>query len=173
MHAMSTGLPPPAAFYDAEMLRPENSYGMLMRTVLTSIILQVDRKLAAHDLTHAQWVPLYKLAHGECATMAELSRALQTDAGSMTRALDRLEAKGLVQRVRSTSDRRVVNLELTEAGRQISKEVPGVLSEVLNAHLAGFDEAEWHTLLDLLRRLRANGDLLRQAAGDTTPARNP
>jgi DNA-binding MarR family transcriptional regulator len=104
---------------------------------------------------------LFKLAHGECATVAELARTLQSDPGAMTRALDRLEAKGLVARVRSSEDRRVVNLELTDAGRALADVVPAVLAEVLNLHLAGFDETEWRSLLAMLQRMKATGEALR------------
>ena len=155
---------PPADFYSPESLRPDNSLGRLMKQVMQSLLQQIDRRLAVHDLTHAQWLPLYRIARGDCDTMAALARDQALDPGAMTRALDRLEAKGLVRRVRSLQDRRVVKLELTEAGRAASQHVPPVLSEVLNAHLAGFTEAEWRQLLGLLERMAVNGDALRDAA---------
>jgi len=149
-------------FYSPETLDPERSVGLLMRRVLGSIVQRADLQLAEHDLTHALWAPLYKLYSGECATMASLSRALQLDPAGMTRALDRLEAKGLVRRERSAQDRRVVQIEITDAGRRVSEEVRTVLSNVLNAHLIGFSEPEWDTLIDLLRRMLANGEALRE-----------
>src|SRR4051794_39666668 len=158
--------PSTPAFYSAEGYKQEQSVGYVMKGVMASIANQVDRRLVEHDLTHAQWVPLFKLAHGECGTVAELARTLQSDPGAMTRALDRLEAKGLVARVRSSEDRRVVNLELTDAGREVAAVVPAVLAEVLNLHLAGFTEPEWRSLLDMLKRMRANGDALRAAGAD-------
>ena len=158
---------PPAAFYTTESLRPDNSVGLLMKRAMQSILLQIDRRLAAHDLTHAQWLPLYRLSRGECVTMAALARDQAMDPGAMTRALDRLEAKGLVTRERSLQDRRVVKLALTEAGRAAALPVPGVLAEVLNAHLAGFSPNEWLQLLALLQRLVVNGDALRDAARDS------
>ena len=158
--------PPRADFYEADNYRPDQSVGHVMKAVMASIAHQVDRRLVDHDLTHAQWVPLFKLAHGECGTVAELARTLQSDPGAMTRALDRLEAKGLVARTRSIDDRRVVNLELTDAGREVAAVVPAVLAEVLNLHLAGFTEAEWRNLLDMLKRMRANGDALRASSAD-------
>ena len=160
--------PKSAHFYQAETYTQEESVGSLMKGVIGSITHQVDRRLVEHDLTHAQWVPLFKLAHGECGTVAELARTLQSDPGAMTRALDRLEAKGLVARVRSSEDRRVVNLELTDAGRDVAAVVPAVLAEVLNLHLAGFTEPEWRQLLGMLQRMRANGDALRCAAANAT-----
>ena len=89
--------PATPAFYSADGYKQEESAGYLMKSVMASISHQVDRRLVGHDLTHAQWVPLFKLAHGECGTVAELARTLQSDPGAMTRALDRLEAKGLVE----------------------------------------------------------------------------
>ena len=55
---------PPASFYSAESLRPEGTIGLLMKRVMQSVLLQIDRRLAAHDLTHAQWLPLYRIARG-------------------------------------------------------------------------------------------------------------
>lgn len=37
-----------------------------------------------------------------------------------------------------------------------------MLSEVLNLHLAGFSDEEWHTLRNLLRRMAENGEKLRE-----------
>jgi len=82
------------------------------------------------------------------------------DAGAMTRLLDRLEAKGLVRRVRSPDDRRVVNLELTPEGREAAKTIPEVLSTLQNQCLAGFTEDEWQTLKGLLRRVLVNAQAL-------------
>jgi len=157
---------PRADFYSAESYGQEESIGSVLKSLMVSITTQVDRRLVDHDLTHAQWVPLFKLAHGECGTVAELARTLQSDPGAMTRALDRLEAKGLVARLRSSEDRRVVNLALTDAGREVAAVVPAVLSEVLNLHLAGFSKQEWRALMSMLLRMRANGDALRAAANN-------
>ncbi len=168
---MSDAKQAPARFYSPESLLPETSVGLLMKRVMQSLLLQIDRRLLPFDLTHAQWLPLYHLAKGSCDTMAALARDQSLDPGAMTRGLDRLEAKGLLRRVRSLQDRRVVKLELTDAGREVSRHVPAVLSEVLNAHLAGFSETEWQLLLGLLQRMVANGDALRDGAAD--PAREP
>lgn len=152
-----------APFYAPGQYRPDQSVGYLMRKVLSSILAEADGQLAAYDLTHAQWLPLYKLVMNEGHTVAGLSRELALDPGTMTRALDRLEAKGLVRRERSTQDRRVVHLVLTDDGRQVARQVPAVLAEVLNGHLSGFTEAEWQQLLQFLHRMLANGEALRQS----------
>ena len=153
----------PAAFYNAKGYGAEESVGYLVRRVMTSIGQGVDQLREAVGLTNAQWVPLLKLHLGKGTTVAELARECQVDAGAMTRMLDRLEAKGLIRRVRSTEDRRVVNLELTAEGVKAARQIPGVLCEVQNAHLAGFSEAEWTALKSSLSRMLANAQVLQDA----------
>jgi DNA-binding MarR family transcriptional regulator len=157
---------PVPAFYAPGQYRADQSVGFLMKRVMSSILAQADQRLASLDLTHAQWLPLFKLAVKDCDTVAALARELDLDPGAMTRALDRLEAKGLVLRERSTEDRRVVRLRLTEEGRKIARKVPPVMAEVLNQHLAGFSETEWKQLLALLARMVANGDALRSPGAE-------
>ena len=153
----------PATFYRAASYAPDESVGFMMRRIVGSIVHQVDKRLVAHDLTSAQWGPLlYLQRRGRCAAV-ELARALQMDAGALTRLLDRLEKKGLCRRTRSTEDRRVVQVELTAAGEAAIEQVPAVLSEVLNAHLMGFSKAEWQMLKTLLQRMLASGEALRDA----------
>jgi DNA-binding MarR family transcriptional regulator len=79
----------------------------------------------------------------------------------MTRLLDRLEKKNLCKRVRSTDDRRVVMVELTPEGKAAIQQVPAVLSEVMNAHLAGFSSTEWQNLKTYLNRMVETGETLR------------
>ena len=153
-----------ATFYVPGQYTPHESVGYLMRKVLSSILSQADAQLAAHDVTYVQYLPLYQLLRGSCNTVASLSRELEIDAGAITRALDRLEAKGLVQRERSSTDRRVVHLALTDEGRAVAAKVPGVLTEVLNGHLSDFNHAEWQQMLHLLQRMVANGEALRQSS---------
>jgi DNA-binding MarR family transcriptional regulator len=140
-------------FYRAEDYKPDESVGYLMRRILSLIAHGVERELEPTGLTNAQWVPLLKLHMGCGSTVAELARQCDLDAGSMTRLLDRLEAKQLCRRVRSSDDRRVVNLELTASGRIAAGEIPAILSRVQNAHLAGFSLEEWQILKGYLRRM--------------------
>ena len=149
---------PDPGFYSPAQLQPEDSVGSRMRKVMASIRTQADARFASHDLTYAQWLPLFKLSHCTTATVASLARDLESDPALITRTLDRLEAKGLCRRVRSEHDRRVVHIELTPAGEDVARRVPHILSRVYNDVLAGFSADEWQQLQDFLRRLRANAE---------------
>lgn len=155
---------PPATFYRPESYCAEQSVGYLMKRIVQSIVAQVDRRLEVHDLTSAQWGPLMRLRTAGESTVADLARWLQLDAGAMTRLLDRLEKKGLCQRLRSTADRRVVHVALTAEGAAAIAGVPAVLSDVMNAHLAGFSPVEFAQLSGYLRRILDTGEALRLPA---------
>jgi DNA-binding MarR family transcriptional regulator len=156
----------PANFYTAGAYASSESVGYLMKRVVGSIVCQADRRLDPHGLTSAQWGPLLMLQKAGSMPVAELARRMFIDAGAMTRMLDRLEKKQLCKRVRSTDDRRVVQVELTPQGTAAITEVPAVLADVLNAHLAGFSKTEWQALKGYLQRLVDNGEALRAADSD-------
>lgn len=159
----------PPAFYRPESWKREDSVGYLMGRIMTIIKEAVDHELAPTDLTHAQWVPLLKIYMDEASTVAELARLTQVDVGAMTRTLDRLEAKGLVKRVRSSEDRRVVNVELTDDGRATAKKIPAVLCRVQNAHLRGFSHDEWQLLKSMLQRILDTATELQEEREGKTP----
>jgi len=151
----------PADFYKAETYNTDDSVGYMMKRIVSSLALTVESIICEPGApTYPQWIPLHKLQAGDARTVAELARECGLDTGAMTRLLDRLEAKDLCRRVRSVSDRRVVNIELTDEGRQAAKEVPRFLAQVQNEYLAGFSVEEWQQLKGFLRRILANAQTI-------------
>ena len=164
--ASAAAIPETARFYEAAGYCADESVGWLMKRALMSVAQAADRQLEPKGITHAQWVALFMLQHCRASTVAELARETQSDPGAMTRLLDRLEAKGFCRRERSTDDRRVVRVELTPEGEIAAREVPIVLAQVLNEHLAGFSKTEWAQLKDMLRRMVANGEAAATRSGE-------
>ena len=155
----SSAAPQDGDFYRPEDYAAEQSVGYMMRRIITAVGQAVEAELVEPGgPTYPQWMPLHKLySHSQGAsTVAELARLCQLDTGAMTRLLDRLEAKGLVRRVRSVADRRVVNIELTPEGAEHSERVPHVLCRVQNEFLTGFSRAEWQQLKGYLHRMLDN-----------------
>ena len=155
-----------ARFYEPVGLCADESVGWLMKRALISIAQAADRRLEPKGITHAQWAALFMLRTCRASTVAELARETHSDPGAMTRLLDRLEAKGFCRRHRSTDDRRVVRVELTPEGQVAAQDVPIVLAQVLNEHLAGFSKTEWSQLKDMLRRMVVNGEAAEARSGE-------
>jgi DNA-binding MarR family transcriptional regulator len=151
-------------FYDGRSYVAGDSVGYLLNQVVISMRRQIEQAMTAHGLTAAQWYPLWKLKRDGPSTAQDLARDMDIDAGASTRLVDRLAAKGLVERARSAADRRIVMLTLTPAGDAVAAHVPQVLADVNNAYLRDFGRDEWLLLQQLLRRMLASGQAAPAAA---------
>jgi DNA-binding MarR family transcriptional regulator len=147
---------------------PNLQIGRLIKLVFYSLLRSVDGRMQSLELTAMQWEPLLMLALGRADTVAALARECNVDCGAMTRMLDRLEQKQLLQRQRSDSDRRVVHLALTAKGREAAAQIPQVLREELQRHLEGFSPAEFTALNKSLTRMLGNAEAAK-ALKETRP----
>ncbi|KVE26622.1 MarR family transcriptional regulator [Burkholderia singularis] len=155
-----------SGLYDPEHIELESNVGFYLTKARQLLIERLDRALGPLELTAQQIGVILLLARGYARTPFELSRKLSYDSGSMTRMLDRLERKGFIARARSESDRRVIELALTERGAQAAQALPGAIAATLNAQLEGFTADELKLLTALLQRVIANGSVAADSCGN-------
>ncbi len=137
----------------------ENTVGYLLGRARTKLSKSLDVALARHDITNAQGRIVLMLASGNYATAADLGRELYIDSASMTRMIDRLEKRGVIERVRSQQDRRVTRLELTDDGNALAALLPVEYISALDRNFADFKADEVELLKTLLRKyLDSNTD---------------
>jgi DNA-binding MarR family transcriptional regulator len=90
------------------------------------------------------------------ATAVELSRLLQRNPNAISMILDRMEKSGLVKRVRSQLDRRLVHVLVTPAGRRKLEQAVGVGKELVQRIITGFSDEELQLLNHLLDKLASS-----------------
>lgn len=146
-----------APLYRGDDYRIEESVTYLMRLALNAFKRRADLELREMQMTGVQVLPLLIIARGLCDNAADYARLADSDPGATTRMIDRLQAKGLLQRVRGDDDRRVQRLQVTPAGRLLAERIPFALAASLNALLCDFSGAELAQLKDMLRRIAARG----------------
>jgi DNA-binding MarR family transcriptional regulator len=149
--------------YDLDTYQPANGVGQLMYRVRAAHmnaldeVLAKDPDLAPLEISAAQYVVISVIAKSKCVDSAsQLCKDLSYDAGAMTRMVDRLEAKGLISRRRCPDDRRLVKIELTEAGFAALPKLRECSVRVLNHFLRGFSQAEARQLEGFLARMLQN-----------------
>ncbi|HWG30812.1 MAG TPA: MarR family transcriptional regulator [Steroidobacteraceae bacterium] len=148
--------------YDANTYEPRKSVGHLMNRVRTAMFAALDAELGADtdlarfEVSAAQFVVIASLAMGEADSASQLCKGISYDAGAMTRMIDRLESKGLIRRRRDADDRRLVNIELTEQGREAFPKMRQCAMGVLNRFLRGFTQNEARQLESFLNRMLEN-----------------
>jgi DNA-binding MarR family transcriptional regulator len=136
--------------YTPESFTLTQSVGFAVNKARNLLVGELDAALKDLGITTQQMGILLSMRGGATQTPFELSKLLGIDTGLMTRMLDKLEAKGLLQRARSLEDRRVVNLTLTREGEKVADELPHIVPVVLNKRLRKFSKSEFKELLRLL-----------------------
>jgi DNA-binding MarR family transcriptional regulator len=88
--------------------------------------------LAALEITYPQYLVLLVLWEEDGARVSRIGERLYLDSATLTPLLKRLEARGLVERRRSTEDERVVEVHLSAEGKRLKRrcaEIPQALCE--------------------------------------------
>jgi DNA-binding MarR family transcriptional regulator len=124
-----------------------------MRICTNRLLPQMEALFQDQELTFSQWTTLVALHDGRITSAGDLARNICHDAGSLTRLIDEMVRRGLVNRCRSESDRRVVTLALTARGRSLVEAQAPKVMDFWNRLLSGFSHAEIDILIGLLTRL--------------------
>jgi DNA-binding MarR family transcriptional regulator len=140
---------------------PEAADGMAAVTSLMRaqqiVSARVEEALKPCGLTFARYEVLMLLLFSRRGSlpMARIGERLQVHPASVTNAVDRLEAQGLVRRTPHPSDRRATLVELTDDGRAVAAKA----SDALNASVfaePGLDPDDVGRLVAVLTRMRAS-----------------
>jgi len=134
----------------------ENSVGYQIRITHRLVQRYLQSKIEPHGVTLGMWYFLRALWHEDGLTQRELSRRLGTMEPTTLTAIAAMEKAGLVTRVRNATDRRKLNIFLTEKGRGLKAELLPLAVEVVHAATDGFSPAEVRQFLKFLGTIQAN-----------------
>jgi DNA-binding MarR family transcriptional regulator len=112
----------------------------------------LERLAAERDLSMIQ-MRLLGVLRDRKPTMNELGRLLGLDKSSITGLVDRAERRGLVQRVPSTVDRRVIQVSLTGKGRSLASRVEARFATDVAALLEPLSASDRKALTGLASRI--------------------
>jgi DNA-binding MarR family transcriptional regulator len=78
---------------------------------------------------------------------SRIAKKILVNSSTVTGVIDRLEEKGLVQRVRNSPDRRVINIQLTDAGRTLALHAPPPMQQKIVDGLNKLSKSELERIL--------------------------
>jgi DNA-binding MarR family transcriptional regulator len=143
----------PKALYRPESFHLRDSIGYLLKRSQRLMQERIEGLFEQQGFTLQQWVVLMYVRDGLAVTIADICRDLHHDSGAMTRLVDQLEDRKLIERRRRADDRRVVELSLTDAGSEVLETLVPTACDALNTALDGFSREEVKMLQSMLRRL--------------------
>lgn len=137
------------------------SYDDAIGRGITQTSKNIFRRLSVHlkeyDITPEQWTVLKRLGENDGVTQKELSSTSEKDQATLTRILDILERKRLMERKPNKEDRRSFLIYITESGKQLSLELFPLIEKIFNEEiLVGINEEEIATFSRVLDKIKQN-----------------
>src|SRR5271170_3005273 len=141
--------------YEVSTYKTQFSIGYLVKRAHSLMLDVMEPLFEAHGFSFVQYVIMSWLRDGIAVNPKDICAQYRHDSGALTRVIDQLAERGLLERVRRDRDRRKVELQLTAAGRIAIEGLVPLVVDKLNLALADFSGAEVHELQRLLAKLNA------------------
>lgn len=129
---------------------------------------ELDRK---YNVSAPQLNCLRVLDNDGSLPLSRLAQRIMVKSSTITGVIDRLERKGLVRRVRTASDRRIITIELTPEGRKLARNAPPPIQQQMLDGLNKLDPSQLKQIIQSLRTLTFSldaGAIEKQAEQDDT-----
>ena len=130
--------------------------GYLIGDVSRMIRTVYDRRVEPLGLTRAQWRVMTRLNRLESCTQTELATELEIEKPTLGKLIERLEAKGWVERRADANDARSKRLFLTPAARPLLEEMSQQADEVIEGVFAGISKDDSERLRYTLSHIKDN-----------------
>lgn len=127
----------------------------LLHDVARLLRVDADKRARQHGMTRAQWAILIWLERQPGISQKELSEILEVEPISVARLIDRLEARGMVERRPDPRDRRIWRLHLLPPASDVLREIDRQLADITRIATAGIDENSIEIMTEALMRMKA------------------
>ncbi|MDF2960754.1 MAG: transcriptional regulator [Paenibacillus sp.] len=117
-------------------------------------------RIKHYDLTPEQWSVLYRIGEEDGLIQREIAGRSGKDKPTTTRIMDALEAKGFIVKQPGLTDRRSFKVFITDKGKEVRSLITPVEYKTVQDASAGISGEEYDMLLELLRRISGNVDVL-------------
>jgi MarR family transcriptional regulator for hemolysin len=128
--------------------------GVVISDVARLLRTAFDRRVHRLGITRAQWLVLTRLHRHPGASQSELADMLEVEKASAGRMIDRMEAKGWVQRRAKPDDRRVKRVYLTPEAERVHRRIWRVAEATVEDALIDLSAQESAQLMRLLTRVK-------------------
>jgi MarR family transcriptional regulator, organic hydroperoxide resistance regulator len=142
----------------ADPFAPERSVGYLVRQTHRAFVRSLQARIEPHGVSIGMWYFLRTLWEEDGISQRELSQRVGMMEPTTASALNNMERKGLVRRLRNRGDRRIINVFLTDRGRALREQLLPLAAAVNEVALVGFGAEEVSQLRSVLTKLRIELD---------------
>ncbi len=139
--------------YEIPIGTMEKTTGFLMFRTARGMKKILDARLSEFNVTSSQASVLNTLFSSDGISLSDIGKSVHLDKPAITGLADRMEKDGLVERRRTSSDRRIIQLFLTEKGRNLYNTIETIIIEVDQQLVKGLVTQEIETLHEMLQSI--------------------
>ena len=139
--------------YHASTYTAQSSIGYLIKRSHSMMMDVLENLFADRGFSFIHYAILTGVRDGIAVNPKDICVQYRHDSGALTRVIDQLEERGLLERVRRGNDRRKVELQLTDEGRKTVESLIPLVVDKLNLALVDFSRAEVAEFKRLLVKL--------------------
>lgn len=130
-----------------------NCINFLLTIAQHEVFLTFSESLTKFGITPGQYGVLACLWKDETLTPKEIANILRVENSTISGVLDRMQKRGLIDRVLNPNNRRSISVRATEEGMALKEPVQKKIEELNEIVLHSFSQEEKDTLLDYLNRI--------------------
>jgi DNA-binding MarR family transcriptional regulator len=137
----------------SDSFKLDDQVGHLLRRAYQRAAAYLAARIRRYDLTPVQFATLVRLWEQGALSQNQLGRLVAMPPANIHSLVRRLEARGLVRRAADDTDKRLLNVSLTDEGRRLVEQLIPLDMESTEDALSALDAGERETLYRLLRKL--------------------
>ncbi len=138
------------------MTESQNELLFLLHDVARLLRVDADKRARCHGMTRAQWAILIWLERQPGISQKELSELLEVEPITVARLIDRLEARGMVERRPDPRDRRIWRLHLRDPAFPMLREIDRQRAEIYQILAQGVDPATLDAMTSALWTMKTS-----------------
>ncbi|MFB4169612.1 MarR family winged helix-turn-helix transcriptional regulator [Virgibacillus sp. JSM 102003] len=129
-----------------------NAFVVLMRAS-KSVEERIKKDIKSYGVSITEFTILEALYHKGDLTVNQICDAVLINSGSMTYVIDKLQQRGLLERITSEEDRRVIHVRITIQGKKLMDDIFPQHEKVIEKVFEDVSPEELESVIDILKRI--------------------
>ncbi len=142
----------------------DTNKGILIASLIKEVYLKLNNNIAKEfrdtGLTAPQLMLIRIMAKNGKLKVTDIGTMMNLTKGTVSGIIDRLESQDILLRERSSEDKRIVYVELSEKGKNLTKTMKGTMNDYFSSLFADCSEEQMDTVIEGLKILKSIVDNL-------------
>ncbi|QUI24007.1 MarR family transcriptional regulator [Vallitalea pronyensis] len=138
---------------EKSMFDIEDCVGFQISNAAKVVEEHVNNKMMSLGITRVQWIALYYIGLEKSINQSCLAKKMRIKSSTAARLIDRMEQHHYVKRVKNTSDKRIIHLQITKKGRMLREHLQGIAQMTTDELNNKIPVEDYMTFINILKNI--------------------